>query len=306
MSSRPGTAGRLRPILQLLGLAILAYVLFSIGIHRIVTVVAQAQALPMLLALVLALASWGLRLWKLRLLLKGGPNEAHYFEVFIASRTGKELSQVGYFFPLLAKRLRSGGTLAALLVDRYIETLATVAIALGCTFVVGALPWGQFFRITFVLLLGVMASAAVAPIPTPLRGPGVLLRLMAHGRSLQQTLRKSLCDLGGVVGLTFLATLLDFLVVRIIFLSLGVEVRFACIPIVWAATALVSVATLTAYGPGDYSSIHLYQLLAEVPTETTAAMLILGRGLIGMASLGSFVLLGTLLARTSGREVASP
>jgi hypothetical protein len=306
MSSRPGAAGRLRRLLQLVGLAILVYVLFSIGIHRIITVVSQAQALPMVLALVLALASWGLRLWKLRLLLKGGPNEAHYFEVFIASRTGKELSQFGYFFPLLAKRLRSGGTLAALLVDRYIETLATVVIALGCTFVVGALPWGQFFRITFIVLLGVMASAAVTPIPAPRRGPDVLLRLMAHGRSLQQTLRASLCDLGGVVGLTLLATLLDFVVVRIIFLSLGVEVRLACIPIVWAATALVSVATLTAYGPGDYSTIHLYRVLSQVPAESTAAMLILGRGLIGMASLGSFVLLGTLLTRTNGRQVVAP
>jgi hypothetical protein len=305
MSSRPGTPGQLRRILQLLGVAILAYVLFSIGVHRIIGVVAQARVLPISLALVLALASWGLRLWKLQLLLKGGPNAAHYFEIFIASRTGKELSQVGYFFPLLAKRLRSAGTFAALLVDRYIETLATLAIALCCTFVVEFLPWGQFFRVALIVLLGVMASAAVAPIPAPLRGPDVLLRLMAHGRALQQTLRVSLCDLGGVVSLTFLATFLDFFVVRIIFLSLGVEIRFACIPIVWAATALVSVATLTAYGPGDYSTIHLYRLLDQVPAEATAAMLILGRGLIGMVSLGLFVLLGTLLAGTNEREVAS-
>jgi len=306
MSSRPGTPGRLRLVLQLLGLAILAYVLFSIGFHRIIGAVARAHALPMMLALSLSLLSWGLRSWKLRLLLRGSPLAANYFEIFVASRTGKELSQAGYFLPLFAKRLRSVGTLAALLVDRYLETLATLVIALCCALAAASLPWGWFLRGAFVIVLGLMAAMVVTPVPALQRGPGLLLRIMAHGRSLQGALRVSLRDLGGVVSLTLLATLLDFLVVKIIFMALDVQVQVIHIPIVWAATALVSVATLTAYGPGDYSTVHLYHLLGNVPPEATAAMLILGRGAVGMASLGFFVLLGTQFARPGEREGTSP
>jgi hypothetical protein len=302
MSSRPGTPGRLRQVLQVLGLAILVYIFLNIGVRRIIGVVSKAHALPMLLALSLALVSWTIRLWKLRLLLKGDPSAAHYFEIFVASRTGKELSQAGYFFPLLAKRLRSVGTFAALLSDRYLEALATFTIALSCTLVAVSLPWGWFFRGSLVILLALMASIVVLPVPAPQRGPELLLRLMTHGRSLQKALRVSLRDLGGVVVLTFAATLLDFLGVWIIFFSLDVEVRFVHIPIVCAATALVSLATVMAYGPGDYSTVHLYHLLGNIPAEATAAMILLGRGVVGMASLGFFVLLGTLLPEPRERE----
>jgi hypothetical protein len=305
MWSRPGSPGRFRRLLQVLGLAILAYVLFSVGLQRIVAVASRARAAPMILALTLALGSWGLRLWKLRLLLAGDPSAAHYFEIFVASRTGKELSQAGYFLPLLAKRLRSGGTLAALLVDRYLETLTTLVIALCCALAAAPLPWGWFFQGTFVIVIALMAAVVMTPVPALRRGPGLLLRIMAHGRSIQEAVRVSLRDLGGVVALTFLATLLDFLVVKIIFVALDVQVQLLHIPIVWAATALVSVATLTAYGPGDYSTVHLYHLLGGVPPEATAAMLLLGRGAVGMTSLGFFVLLGTQFARPSEREGTS-
>jgi hypothetical protein len=286
----------------LLGLAIVAYVLLNIGVGRVLAVVSRAHVLPLLLALSLALVSWGVRFLKLRLLLKADSSAAHCFEIFVASRTGKELSQAGYFLPLLARRLRSMDTLAALLADRYLETLATLAVALCCAFIAASLPWTWFLRGAFAILLGLMAAVVVAHVPAPGRGPELLLRFMAHVRSLQQALRVSLCDIGGVVALTLLATLLDFLVVRIVFASLDVEVKFIHIPIVWAATALVSAATLTAYGPGDYSTVQLYSLLGNVSPEATAAMLLVGRGVIGMSSLGVFVLFGHLLLdRTDAR-----
>src|SRR5258706_171246 len=85
------------------------------------------------------------------------------------------------------------------------------------------------------LMLGLAALAGVVAVPIPDHAfrYARLDRMRLRIRSLQQAVRRALGDLRGAVALTLFATLVDFLIVGVVFMSIQLSPSLVYVPIIW-------------------------------------------------------------------------
>jgi len=271
------------------GVVILGYLLYSTGPANIIETTLSTRLTSLIGALALTLLAAGGRYYKLNLLL---PNyrALDVFSIFLFSRLGKEFSYVGHFTPLLKKSYRSVDTAENLIVDRYTEVLATsilgsiacvmffrseslyyliVAMIMGAFVVLCALPFVSIAKYSFKTVLLSRAAASISKIQSQLHFDRPFLVLMAF---------------------SIVVTMLDFYVVAVILGSFDVSIDFVVIPIVWASSAIVAVATFIFMGTTEYSILYLYERYASIGHATTLSYLIASRvvnflSILGMALL---------------------
>jgi hypothetical protein len=299
MTSIRFSARHIRRVLQALGLLLIVWLLYSIGLKRLAATLAKASWPALVLVLAVTVLSSLIRVRKLGGLLPSIRDLRTRLDVYLLSRIGREISQLGQFAPLAAPRMRNTETAHGLLVDRYCEVFSTFALALGASLAISARPWVHLLRGVLVLAVGAMLLAPRVPLPRP-KGSSRIERWLRHAAALQGQLRGALTMRGEVLPLSLISTALDFVCVRLLFSSLGVAVDLRLVAVIWAASGIAAIVTFTSVGPAEVSSVLLWEFTAAVPPSASVAMIVLSRATL-VACLGLL-----LVAQALGTRRVAP
>jgi uncharacterized membrane protein YbhN (UPF0104 family) len=277
----------------LLSVALIFYIIYSIGISNIYKAFASVNIYIIALAIFISILATLIRIYKFKLLLRNKDWQA-ILEIFITSRLGKEVSFAGYFVPLIKKNNRNDGTFQNLVIDRYTEILSTLLIALiSCFFALKNSYLESIIFITIGIFTLFLTLVPFVKIPR-LGSYAVLVKLTQTAQNLKERLSLNSRYISKIHILSILATLLDFLTALIVFKAFGTDVNFMIISIIWASSGLVSILTFMIIGSTEISVIYLYNILAGINKAVTASFVIISR-IINVLVLGIIFLYYALL-----------
>lgn len=271
-------------------------------------------SIPVLsLAIVVFLVTTLVRLVKWRLVLFNEHGWLETLLLFFASKAigGLLPARVGELAPLASKKYRTEKISALIIVDRTFETYATLFL--------GALG---FIALNFydktIMLLWTLVLVSLSVLFLLLIYTGLWRRLQALFRSWRSaarlfeivervsnglhTFKRSFPLL---IGLTFGATILDFVFAQLLFLSVGASVTLALVAAAWCASGVVSVVAFTPGGLGiaDIPTVYLYTAYGTPPAQMGAVFVLIRTITIG----GSLLLLAisTMAYARYSRDILS-
>lgn len=261
------------------GLFLIVFFLSKIGFR---TILENIKAIPpvVLIGLIgLSCVAGVARVVKLNMLLKG-LSLSSILEIYLFSKIGKELSIIGYFSPLFKKKLRKVNTAQTLIIDRYMETVATILIALfSLLFVFPGLKWKWFFLAAFVGLLAAAVLIVIFKVPEREFKFKLIQKIFRLVRSIQDYLSQFSKVNLYILLLSIGATIIDFTILYLVFSALGVSFYFFYVPIIWAISGFVALITFMNIGPGELSSIYLFENLCGINAAKTGSMIIVTRAI---------------------------
>jgi hypothetical protein len=297
-----GTQGRrsVDVALRLFGPAIVACVVWSIGLSAMADAASKLTLITLALLLALRALASTARVAKYAVLNPGGGLQVNS-ELFLQARTGNEVSVIGHFTPLLHPRYRSGAVVKTLCLDRYTEVYATFVLA--CLGAALRLADDPVFSWSFVGCAGaVLAMTAAFLVRLEVTPRQRLLRRLADlQRTVHDATRVSHGALAKVVALSLVATLIDCIGVQIALGALGADVPLSIVPVVWAIGGTLSYLAVMNIGPAEVATVVLMARLAGVASAVCATMMIVLR-VLGLVGLGG-VYAVHLLARNRIRVV---
>jgi hypothetical protein len=279
----------LRIVASLIGVAVIAYLIVSIGPQRILQTVAHVN--PLVLAAMLATQVLGLfvRSKKYTIYLKDR-DPLSRLEVFTYSRLGGEVSTLFFFSPLAKKIHRNAHTAGILVLDRFLEIGMTLVAAIVAIVIIGNThPLIPFLFAAAAIQLCLVAFFVLQPIALPTQSK---YRLVNKLLSVLSVIRKNRVQpnrkTAKLMFLIFMGTMLDFLNVFLGFLAIGQAVNPLFIPLIWTGAATMGILTMINIGPGEATWIYLFYLLHHIAKEATSAMIVLTRSINAAALVGLY------------------
>jgi len=270
----------------LVALTILAVTLYWLGLEDILGVLSQVSA-PILAASVIAfLIAIFLRLFKWKLVVGADYNWGETTRIFLASKVmgGLLPARIGEFAPLATSRFRTAKVSALIIIDRVFESY--VSLFAGA---VGFAILGFHNQTLVVLWIAIFLTISTAsfllfyrPLWRRLAATSWRWQWLSQGFALAEKVSQSLQTIGGywvpLLLFSVAATILDFIFIQLVFLSLGQMVQLPLIATAWCASVLTSVVAFTPAGLGiaDLPPLYLYHLY-DVPSGPLGAQFVLAR-----------------------------
>lgn len=258
------------------GALIIGYLIVSIGIREIITTIAHTDILLLISAVGVTLIASAVRIIKLHSILKN-ISFIDIFNIFIFSRLGKELSFAGYFIPLAKKDFRKTEIAENLIIDRYTEIFATLFIGFACSlFYIQA---DLIYYLILTTLACVFIGAIIFPF-VPLHKLKsrikIISKILTSVTNIQSKLSFNKAWLTIFI-YSVVSTILDFYVVYLIITSFNVSLNPMLIPIIWASSALVSIAFFIIMGTTEVAMIYLYERYAMLSNKVILSYIIVSR-----------------------------
>jgi len=270
----------------LVAIAIVFLTLRWIGLSGVLKALKDTSIPLLLLALATYLSTILIRLLKWHSVLSAEHGFAETFVVYSSSKAAGSMlpARTGELAPLVSKRFRTRRVSALIIVDRAFETSATLLLgAIGFVLL-------NFYDAT-LMILWISVFVALWAVLLLLIYTGFWRRLrklsdnwarLSRTFEVVEKVSDGLHALKGsfplLMGLTFLATAVDFVYAQMLFLSIGASVSFWLVAAVWCASGVVSVIAFTPSGLGiaDLSGVYLYSKYGT-PLEQVGAAFVLTR-----------------------------
>jgi MoaA/NifB/PqqE/SkfB family radical SAM enzyme len=277
MKSKIGWQRLTNFFLYILGIAIILYLIQKIGLSNIINSIRTTNPNYLIILLGIIIGSSILRIYKIKILF-GHFNPATLVEIFLFSRIGKEISMVGYFSPLVQKRMRNIKTARNLIFDRYLEIIATLALGLLAVIFLFIKQPG-YLMLIFIGAISAPLVALLLALKLNISKGWLRFKLLSKLSDQIQLIQQLPRDLSygcfGLVILSLVTTGLDFLLIKMIFQALGYAVDFSQVALTWNICGLVSCITFMSLGTTEYSSVLLYNKLFNIPEAVVASMIII-------------------------------
>ncbi|WNO10649.1 lysylphosphatidylglycerol synthase domain-containing protein [Teredinibacter sp. KSP-S5-2] len=261
---------------QFAGVGLLLWLIWGIGINAIWDAVSNVSVTSLVLLCFIGVLSLCLRMIKVSLL-NSNLTWRDSSEIALISRIGAQISMFLSIAPVAQKRFRQASVLNGLLVDRVLEVLATLVIALLFSLLlIFKHDWIGVFSAIFSFQIIVFFLFLRVKIRKFSRF-NIVHKIVEQLDRFTSTFLKEKKLLLRLSALTFVATLCDFLCVFIVFGALGVEFHFGYIPIIWAVSSTVGMITFLNVGPSEISWVYLFTTLVNVSSVYTSAMILITR-----------------------------
>jgi uncharacterized protein (TIRG00374 family) len=272
----------------LTAVAILSLIIYWLGIENILESLKKVSIRILLLSVIPFIAGAMLRLIKWKIVVGSDYDWKETACIHFASKVAGGLlpARVGEFAPLASPRYRTAKVSALIIIDRIFETYATLFIGAISFIIIGfrnqtlIILWSGVFiilSIGFFVLLYKGLWQYLEIIAGKWRWLSQFFRLLEKVSHSLQTTRSHWLLL---IFISLLATVLDFIYVQLIFLSLGEIVNLFLVAAAWCASVLTSAIAVTPSGLGiaDMPPLYLYHLYG-VESGNLGASLILSRGI---------------------------
>lgn len=215
-------------------------------------------------------------------------------EIYLSAKIGGELSILGHFSPLLKDEFRNSKTVKLLLLDRYLEILATFGIAFVCALFL--LPQGKVYILLAIFFLG-CCLISIMPFfyRVSFRGNwNFANKITSMGQKLHDYLRENSRVIMYMFILSVMSSLIEFYIVKLIFSCINSPVNFAIVPIIWAIGGIIGYITFLSVGTAEITSLLLYSKLAKIEESSIATMIIVARIFITLSSIAVFLTITAL------------
>jgi uncharacterized protein (TIRG00374 family) len=280
-------------------LVILAAALYWLGLDKIRDAMRNVSLRILAASLAVSLVATFVRLVKWKLVLGTGFGWRETTRMLFASKAAGGLlpARLGEFAPLASPDYRTAKVSALVIADRAFETYATLLLG-----AIGIIVLGLRKPALITLWVVVLLTMSIALFLLTYRrlwhhlGRVLLHReWLSRGLALMEKLSSSLQTMGRfscpLLVLSLAATLLDFLFVQIVFLSVGQPVALPLVAAAWCASVLASVVAFTPSGLGiaDLTSVYLYELYG-VPAGPLGATVVLVRAITLMLPIVLFLI----------------
>ncbi|HEY0891756.1 MAG TPA: hypothetical protein VGE32_01795 [Cellvibrio sp.] len=280
-------------VYRCLGPVILFYIFWLIGFDQIKETLLGLTLSAILVILLLKILATICRLAKY-IIFNRQYSVLQNAEIYLSAKIGGEISIVGHFSPLLNDEFRSAKTVQLLLIDRYLEVYATFIVAFICAlFFLGEhyFYWGA----SIFFAAGLVAASVPFFFRVRWRSRiAIFDRALDLACKLNGYLRENSRLLAVLLALSILSSLLEFMIVKMIFDALDVHVDFPIIPIVWAIGGVVGYLTFLSVGTAEITSLVLFTKLAKISDYSIASMIIVAKVFIALSSLCVYLLIQLL------------
>jgi hypothetical protein len=281
-----------------LGPCILLYIFWMIGLDQIIDTLLSLSLGAIAIVFSLKIFATACRLAKY-VIFNNQFSVLKNSEIYLSAKMGGEISIIGHFAPLLNDEFRNAKTVQLLLIDRYLEIYSTFLVAFVCSLLFvseNIFYWLSSFSFAMGLIAASLPYFFCVQWTSRFR---LINRMLDMSRKLNFYLRQNGRLLLVLLVLSIFSSLLEFMVVKVIFHYMAVAVDFPIIPIVWAIGGVVGYLTFLSLGTAEITSLVLFEKLAKISDYSIASMIIVAKVFIAISSL--FVYLWIVLLKFSSR-----